>query len=78
MVGQGLLGNPLRGRHLVGDTAPASYLGCPIDILSMAETVELARRAMRDRKRLQYVAFSVAKFVNMPSIQWLPPMWPIA
>jgi N-acetylglucosaminyldiphosphoundecaprenol N-acetyl-beta-D-mannosaminyltransferase len=48
-----------------GETVRASYLGCPIDILSMAETVELARRAMRDRKRLQHVALNVAKLVNM-------------
>jgi len=43
----------------------ASFLGCPIDILTMAETVELARRAMHSRQRLQHVALNVAKFVNM-------------
>jgi N-acetylglucosaminyldiphosphoundecaprenol N-acetyl-beta-D-mannosaminyltransferase len=42
-----------------------SFLGCPIDILTMAETVDLARSAMRSRKRLQHVALNVAKFVNM-------------
>ncbi|CAH1669221.1 WecB/TagA/CpsF family glycosyltransferase [Hyphomicrobiales bacterium] len=42
-----------------------SFLGCPIDALSMAETVELARGAMRDRQRVQHVALNVAKFVNM-------------
>lgn len=42
-----------------------SFLGCPIDILSMDETIELARRAMRGRKRLQHVALNVAKLVNM-------------
>jgi len=42
-----------------------SLLGCPIDVLTMAETVESARAAMRDRKRLQHVALNVAKFVNM-------------
>ena len=41
------------------------FLGCPIDILSMAETVELAREAMRSRQRLQHVALNVAKLVNM-------------
>ena len=40
-------------------------LGCPIDILTMAETVELARRAMLSRQRLQHVALNVAKLVNM-------------
>lgn len=43
----------------------ASFLGCPIDILTMDETVELARRAMLGRKRLQHVALNVAKLVNM-------------
>jgi N-acetylglucosaminyldiphosphoundecaprenol N-acetyl-beta-D-mannosaminyltransferase len=43
----------------------ASFMGCPIDILSMAETVELARQSMADRTRLQHVALNVAKLVNM-------------
>lgn len=43
----------------------ASFLGCPIDILTMAETVELARVAIRTRQRVQHVALNVAKFVNM-------------
>ena len=43
----------------------ASFLGCPIDVLTMADTVELARRAMRSQQRLQHVALNVAKFVNM-------------
>jgi N-acetylglucosaminyldiphosphoundecaprenol N-acetyl-beta-D-mannosaminyltransferase len=42
-----------------------SFLGCPIDILTMTETVDLARGAMRSRQRLQHVALNVAKFVNM-------------
>ncbi len=42
-----------------------SFLGCPIDILTMAETVELAHTAMRNRQRLQHVALNVAKFVNL-------------
>jgi exopolysaccharide biosynthesis WecB/TagA/CpsF family protein len=42
-----------------------SFLGCPIDILSMSETVELACVAMRTRQRVQHVALNVAKFVNM-------------
>jgi len=45
----------------------ASFLDCPIDILTMDETVELARQAMRTRKRLQHVALNVAKFINMRS-----------
>jgi N-acetylglucosaminyldiphosphoundecaprenol N-acetyl-beta-D-mannosaminyltransferase len=43
----------------------ASFLGCPIDILTIDETVELAREAMRNRQRLQHVALNVAKVVNM-------------
>jgi N-acetylglucosaminyldiphosphoundecaprenol N-acetyl-beta-D-mannosaminyltransferase len=42
-----------------------ALLGCPIDILTMAETVELACEAMRSRKRLQHVALNVAKLVKM-------------
>jgi N-acetylglucosaminyldiphosphoundecaprenol N-acetyl-beta-D-mannosaminyltransferase len=42
-----------------------TFLGCPIDILTMAETVDLARQAMRNHQRLQHVALNVAKFVNM-------------
>lgn len=45
----------------------ASFLGCPIDILTMEETVELARKAMRTGEPLQHVALNVAKFVNMRS-----------
>jgi N-acetylglucosaminyldiphosphoundecaprenol N-acetyl-beta-D-mannosaminyltransferase len=45
----------------------ANFLGCPINILSMAETVDLARAAMLSRKRLQHVALNVAKFVHMRS-----------
>ena len=41
------------------------FLGCPIDVLTMAETVGLAREAMRTRNRLQHVALNVAKLVNM-------------
>ena len=43
----------------------AMFLGCPLDVLTMAETVELAHEAMRGRKRLQHVALNVAKLVNM-------------
>jgi N-acetylglucosaminyldiphosphoundecaprenol N-acetyl-beta-D-mannosaminyltransferase len=40
------------------------FLGCPIDVLNMAETVDLARQSMRSRNRLQHVALNVAKLVN--------------
>ena len=42
-------------------------LGCPVDILTMAETVERAKAAMRDRRRVHHVALNVAKFVNIRS-----------
>ncbi|HWW46418.1 MAG TPA: WecB/TagA/CpsF family glycosyltransferase [Xanthobacteraceae bacterium] len=42
-------------------------MGCPVDVLTMAETVEMARSAMRTRQRLQHVALNVAKLVNMRS-----------
>jgi N-acetylglucosaminyldiphosphoundecaprenol N-acetyl-beta-D-mannosaminyltransferase len=42
-------------------------LDCPIDVLTMAETVDLARRAMQCRNRLQHVALNVAKLVNTRS-----------
>ena len=43
----------------------ADFLNCPIDILTMRETVEKAVNAMRSRARMQHVALNVAKFVNM-------------
>ena len=46
-------------------------LGCPIDILTMAETISRAKEAMRGRERLQHVALNVAKLVNMRSNQIL-------
>jgi N-acetylglucosaminyldiphosphoundecaprenol N-acetyl-beta-D-mannosaminyltransferase len=46
-----------------------NFLGCPIDILTMAETVVRARGAMQSRQRLQHVAINVAKLVNM---RWDP------
>ena len=42
-----------------------TIFGCPVDILSMEETIEQAREAMRSKKRLQHVALNVAKLVNM-------------
>ena len=42
-------------------------LGCPVDVLTMAETVERAGAAMKSRARLQHVALNVAKFINMRS-----------
>jgi N-acetylglucosaminyldiphosphoundecaprenol N-acetyl-beta-D-mannosaminyltransferase len=43
----------------------AQIFGCPIDILTMSETVDLARAAMRQRTTRRHVALNVAKLVNM-------------
>jgi N-acetylglucosaminyldiphosphoundecaprenol N-acetyl-beta-D-mannosaminyltransferase len=42
-----------------------SIFECPIDILTMSETIDLARSAMRHRKTTLHVAMNVAKLVNM-------------
>jgi N-acetylglucosaminyldiphosphoundecaprenol N-acetyl-beta-D-mannosaminyltransferase len=43
----------------------AEFLGVPIDILSLTETVDLANASMSRRQRCQHVALNVAKFVKM-------------
>lgn len=43
----------------------AEFIGCPIDLLSMDETVALAVDAMRERRRLQHVCLNVAKLVSL-------------
>jgi len=45
----------------------AELLGSPIDILTKAETVAVARDAMRRKKTTLHVAMNVAKLVNMRS-----------
>jgi N-acetylglucosaminyldiphosphoundecaprenol N-acetyl-beta-D-mannosaminyltransferase len=52
------------GNDFVDASNGEIFLGCPINILTMDETVGLARSAMRDRTRLQHVALNVAKLVN--------------
>jgi N-acetylglucosaminyldiphosphoundecaprenol N-acetyl-beta-D-mannosaminyltransferase len=41
------------------------FLGVPVDILTLNETVDLADRSMSSRQRCQHVALNVAKFVKM-------------
>src|SRR5258708_5022952 len=41
------------------------FLGVPIDILSLNETVDLADKSMSRRERCQHVALNVAKFIKM-------------
>ena len=43
----------------------AEFLGSPVDLLTMPETVAAAADAMRRRVRLQHVALNVAKLVTM-------------
>lgn len=43
----------------------AQVFGAPIDILTMSETIDMARSAMRQRKTTLHVAMNVAKLVNM-------------
>lgn len=43
----------------------SQIFGCPIDILTMNETIDRARCAMRDRETTLHVAMNVAKLVNM-------------
>jgi N-acetylglucosaminyldiphosphoundecaprenol N-acetyl-beta-D-mannosaminyltransferase len=43
----------------------AELLGCPIDALSMQETIDRARQAMREKQTCQHVALNVAKLVNL-------------
>jgi N-acetylglucosaminyldiphosphoundecaprenol N-acetyl-beta-D-mannosaminyltransferase len=45
--------------------ARASFIGVDIDVLTMNETLELVREAIRTRKRLHHVAMNIAKFVKL-------------
>ena len=45
----------------------AEILNCPVDIVTMEETIELARAAMRHKKTMLHVSLNVAKLVNMRS-----------
>jgi len=42
-----------------------SFLGVPLDIYDMDETIDLAKQAIVSRERLQHVALNVAKLINM-------------
>lgn len=43
----------------------AVLFGCPVDIVTMAETIDQVKSAVRTRQRLHHVALNVAKLVNM-------------
>jgi len=48
------------------------FLGVPIDILSLRETVEVADRSMSRREHCRHVALNVAKFIKM---RQQPELW---
>jgi N-acetylglucosaminyldiphosphoundecaprenol N-acetyl-beta-D-mannosaminyltransferase len=50
----------------------AEFLGVPIDILSMNDTVEVVEDSMSRRRRCQHVALNVAKFIKM---RGQPELW---
>ena len=56
----------------------ASFLGCPIDILTMAETVEVARDAMRDAPRCSTWRSMSPSSSTCGSTRCLRPMSPAA
>ena len=41
------------------------FLGTPVDLLTMRQTVDMATRAMRSRSKITHVALNVAKLVRM-------------
>jgi N-acetylglucosaminyldiphosphoundecaprenol N-acetyl-beta-D-mannosaminyltransferase len=41
------------------------FLGVPIDLLTMDQTIEVIRQKIQARSRMQHVALNVAKFVNL-------------
>lgn len=45
--------------------ARIDFLGTPLDVLTMPETIALAEQAMRNKTCVQHVVVNVAKFVNM-------------
>lgn len=51
--------------YLDAPTRRISFLGCAMDTITMAETMQIAEHAMREKRRLQHVVVNVAKLVNM-------------
>lgn len=57
--------------YLDTPSARLTFLGAPMDALTMAETLAVAEQAIINRRRLQHVVVNVAKLVNMQSDQAL-------
>ncbi len=51
--------------YVTAPTKRSVFLGCPMDTLTMSETISVARHAMATGTRLQHVVVNVAKLVNM-------------
>lgn len=51
--------------YLENPTKRFTFLGAPMDGITMTETLAIAEQAMITRKRLQHVVVNVAKLVNM-------------
>lgn len=49
----------------IEDRRRAEFLGAPVDLYDMQETLALISRAMRERQRMQHVVVNVAKLVAM-------------
>ena len=52
-------------RYTIDPRRREEFLGCPVDLYDMGETVALITDAMRKRKRLQHVVINVSKLVNL-------------
>jgi N-acetylglucosaminyldiphosphoundecaprenol N-acetyl-beta-D-mannosaminyltransferase len=53
--------------YLQNPTKRFTFLGAPMDGLTMSETLAIAEHCMKTRTRLQHVVVNVAKLVNMQS-----------
>jgi N-acetylglucosaminyldiphosphoundecaprenol N-acetyl-beta-D-mannosaminyltransferase len=53
------------GEHAWRRKARIRFLGVPVDVLTKAQTLELAAAAITERRPLRHVALNVAKFVKL-------------
>jgi N-acetylglucosaminyldiphosphoundecaprenol N-acetyl-beta-D-mannosaminyltransferase len=54
-------------KHQLVATRRTEFLGAPMHLLTMAETLDLATEAMRTRRPMHHTVINVAKVVNMRS-----------
>lgn len=57
----------MTGTYLANKNGPGriEFLGAPLDLLTMDETIEIALTAMKKKQRVQHVVVNVAKLVSM-------------